>query len=46
MLFRSHELEVARSLATREVRVDGGRVVGETALPAPTPSGSTPEVAS
>jgi heme ABC exporter ATP-binding subunit CcmA len=31
----SHELEVARALATREVRVDGGRVVAETVLPVP-----------
>lgn len=38
----SHELEVARSLATREVRVDGGRVVAETALPEP----AEPEVTS
>ncbi len=38
----SHELEIARSLATREVRVDGGRVVAETALPAP----AEPEVTS
>jgi heme ABC exporter ATP-binding subunit CcmA len=38
----SHELEVARPLATREVRIDGGRVVADTPLPAP----AEPEVAS
>jgi ABC-type polar amino acid transport system ATPase subunit len=31
----SHELEVARPLATREVRVDGGRVVPVPTEPAP-----------
>ena len=33
----SHELEVARPLATREVRVDGGRVVAPTAPVEPVP---------
>lgn len=33
----SHELEVARALATREVRVDGGRVVADAPLAAPKP---------
>ncbi len=32
----SHELEVARPLATREIRVDGGLVVDATA-----PTGTT-----
>ena len=39
----SHELEVARPLATREVRVDGGRVV-PTPAPAPAPAEATPAV--
>ena len=44
----SHELEVARPLATREVRVDGGRVVDlPDPAPAPTPAATpvTPAVA-
>ena len=34
----SHELQIARTLATREVRVDGGQVVPIEAAPAPGPT--------
>jgi hypothetical protein len=38
----SHELEVARPMATREVRVDGGRVVPSTVEPPVAPTDEPP----
>ena len=40
----SHELDVARALATREVRVDGGRVVTDSRPPVPS-AGTEPDAA-